>query len=112
MIAPVTIPYNSYAPYRQMVTAGSKYPMLVQIYEVTSPDEANALAKIGVDHIGVLVGEGEFPREQPVEMTKRIFSAIPRSCRASALSLSANLNAIEHVITTLAPFNPAPWSIN
>src|SRR5437764_13555898 len=77
--------------------------MLVQIYEVTSPDEANALAEIGVDHIGVLVGEGEFPREQPVEVAKRIFSTIPPSCRGSALSLSANLNAIEHVITTLAP---------
>jgi phosphoribosylanthranilate isomerase len=50
--------------------------MLVQIYEVTSPDEASALAEIGVDHIGVLVGEGEFPREQPVEVAKRIFSTI------------------------------------
>jgi phosphoribosylanthranilate isomerase len=77
--------------------------MLVQIYEVTSPDEASVLAKIGVDHIGVLVGEGEFPREQPVEAAKRIFSTIPHSCRGSALSLSSNLNAIEGIIATLAP---------
>jgi NADPH:quinone reductase-like Zn-dependent oxidoreductase len=27
--------------------------MLVQIYEVTSPEEASALAKLGVDHVGV-----------------------------------------------------------
>ena len=38
--------------------------MLVQIYEVTSAEEASALTKLGVDHIGVLVGKGEFPREQ------------------------------------------------
>ena len=37
--------------------------MLVQIYEVSSPEEASALAGLGVDHIGVLVGDGSFPRE-------------------------------------------------
>ena len=39
--------------------------MLVQVYEITSPDEARALAQLGEDHIGVLVGDGSFPREQP-----------------------------------------------
>jgi phosphoribosylanthranilate isomerase len=72
--------------------------MLVQIYEVTSPEEASALAEIGVDHIGVLVGEGEFPREQPIKVAKRIFSTIAPSCRGSALSLSANLDTIEGII--------------
>lgn len=77
--------------------------MLVQIYEVTSPEEASALAEIGVDHIGVLVGEGEFPREQPIKVAKRIFSTIAPSCRGSALLLSANLDTIEGIIATLAP---------
>ena len=35
--------------------------MLVQIYEVRTPEEAVALARLGVDHIGVLVGDGAFP---------------------------------------------------
>jgi phosphoribosylanthranilate isomerase len=77
--------------------------MLVQIYEVTSPEEASALSKLGVDHIGVLVGEGEFPREQSVQTAKRIFSAISPSSKGCALSLSANLDAIERVVATLAP---------
>jgi hypothetical protein len=34
--------------------------MLTQIYEISSPDEARAVAGIGIDHIGVLVGDGEF----------------------------------------------------
>jgi len=41
--------------------------MLVQIYEVSTPDEARALGELGVDHIGVLVGDGSFPRERTIE---------------------------------------------
>jgi hypothetical protein len=74
--------------------------MLVQIYEVTSAEEASALTKFGVDHIGVLVGNGEFPREQSIEAAKRI-------CRHTAVVLlpailhlgaSANLVRPEHVL--------------
>ena len=32
--------------------------VVVQIFEVQNPEEAAALARLGVDHIGVLVGEG------------------------------------------------------
>lgn len=42
--------------------------MLTQIYEISTPEEARAISAIGVDHIGVLVGNGEFPgsnRSQP-----------------------------------------------
>jgi phosphoribosylanthranilate isomerase len=77
--------------------------MLVQIYEVTSPEEASALAELGVNHIGVLVGDGEFPREQSIQAAKRIFSAIPPSSKGSALSLSANLGLIERIVASLAP---------
>ncbi len=41
--------------------------MLVQIYEISSPEEANALGELGVDHIGVLVGDGSFPRECTID---------------------------------------------
>src|SRR5215471_12749948 len=68
--------------------------MLVQIYEVTSAEEASALTKLGVDHIGVLVGKGEFPREQSIEAAKRIFVGIPPSSKGSALCLPADLSVI------------------
>lgn len=35
--------------------------MLTQIYEVATPAEAEAISAIGVDHVGVLVGDGAFP---------------------------------------------------
>jgi phosphoribosylanthranilate isomerase len=52
--------------------------MLVQIYEVSSPEEARALSTFGVDHVGVLVGDGSFPREQSIVRAQEIF---PRSRR-------------------------------
>jgi phosphoribosylanthranilate isomerase len=65
--------------------------LLVQIYEVQTPEEAVALAGLGVDHIGVLVGDGAFPRELPASRVRAIFAATPRPTRRVALSLSANL---------------------
>jgi phosphoribosylanthranilate isomerase len=43
--------------------------MLTQIYEISSPEEARSISEIGVDHIGVLVGNGEFVRELPLAGT-------------------------------------------
>ena len=77
--------------------------MLVQIYEVSSPEEARALGELGVDHIGVLVGDGSFPREQSLERALRIFSAVPPSSKAVALSLSADIRLIEHIVSELKP---------
>jgi len=77
--------------------------MLVQIYETSSPQEARALAGLGVDHIGILVGDGSFPREQSVDQARSIFAAIPPLCKGLALLLSADVRLIEHVIFELEP---------
>ena len=77
--------------------------MIVQIYEVTTPAEARALGALGVDHIGVLVGEGSFPREQTIEKAREIFAAIPAGSKASALSLSHDVDLIMRVTAALLP---------
>ena len=77
--------------------------MLVQIYETTSPEEARALGEIGVDHIGVLVGDGSFPRERTIDEARVIFSAIPPSAKGSALLLSSDLELIARVVADLRP---------
>ena len=71
--------------------------MIVQIYEVTSAAEAVALAGLGVDHIGVLVGDGAFPREVSLSAARAIFAALPRGALGVALSLSADLAQIARV---------------
>jgi len=77
--------------------------MIVQIYEVTTCAEARALGAMGVDHIGVLVGEGSFPREQTIEKAREIFAAIPSGSKASALSLSHDVDLIVRLTAALAP---------
>lgn len=78
-------------------------PTLVQIYEVTTPEEASALAALGVDHIGVLVGKGKFPREQSYAESRRIFAAVPRSAKKSALSLADDVAEIAEVVEQTCP---------
>jgi phosphoribosylanthranilate isomerase len=77
--------------------------MLVQIYEISSPEEARSLGDLGVDHIGVLVGDGSFPREQSVDQARLIFSAIPPSSKSLTLLLSADVRLIQHIISELKP---------
>ena len=77
--------------------------MLVQIYEVQTPEEAAALARLGVDHVGVLVGDGVFPRELPVEQAKAIFAATPPGTKRVALSLSAEWAEVARVTRETQP---------
>ena len=77
--------------------------MLVQIFEVQTPKEAEALARLGVDHIGVLVGDGAFPRELSIARTSAIFTAVPAGKKRVALSLSANLEEVIRVVAETRP---------
>ena len=77
--------------------------MLVQIYEVQTPEEAVALARLGVDHIGVLVGDCVFPRELSIAHTNGIFAAVPADKKRVALSLSADLEEVGWVVAETRP---------
>src|SRR3954454_21464492 len=77
--------------------------MIVQIYEVSTPAEAGTVGRMGVDHIGVLVGDGSFPREQTIETAREIFAAIPAKSKASALSLSHDMELVVRLAAALRP---------
>ena len=76
--------------------------MLVQIYEVRTPAEAAAMAAAGVDHVGVLVGFGAFPRELAPDAARAVFAACAGAVQV-ALSLSADPADIDRVIAETAP---------
>jgi len=63
--------------------------MLTQIYETSSPNEARAISEIGIDHVGVLIGDGEFPREQPLTPAAEIAASITSPAKLSTLFLTA-----------------------
>jgi phosphoribosylanthranilate isomerase len=77
--------------------------MLTQIYEIATPDEARAISAIGVDHIGILVGNGEFPREQAPADAAVIAAAIAPPAKFSALFLTADISLIEAWARALRP---------
>jgi phosphoribosylanthranilate isomerase len=77
--------------------------MIVQIYEIATPDEAAVLAAAGVDHPGVLVGPGDFPREVDCGAARTIFAALPAGTPKLALSLSGEMRELERVARDTAP---------
>ena len=77
--------------------------MLIQVYEIASPAEAAALSEMGIDHLGVLVGDGNFPREQSVTRAREIFEGIGSGAKACALTLSADVPAIAGMARVLQP---------
>jgi phosphoribosylanthranilate isomerase len=77
--------------------------VLVQIYEVQTPEEALALVRLGVDHIGVLVGDGRFPRELPPAQAKAIFAAVPPGAKGVALTLSEDPEEVVRVVVETRP---------
>jgi phosphoribosylanthranilate isomerase len=77
--------------------------MLTQIYEVSTPEEARSISVIGVDHIGILVGNGEFPRELPLEAAAIIAAAVVPPSKVSALFLTADISRIEQWARQLQP---------
>jgi phosphoribosylanthranilate isomerase len=77
--------------------------MLTQVYEISTPEEARAISQIGVDHIGILVSSGEFPRELPVERTTEVATAVIPPSKVPALFLTAETSLIETGARELHP---------
>jgi phosphoribosylanthranilate isomerase len=76
--------------------------MIVQIYETQQASEARALEAVGVDHIGVLVGQGRYARELRPLQARRIFQAITQARRV-ALSLADDLEDVSEVVAQTVP---------
>lgn len=77
--------------------------MLTQVYEISSAEEARAISAMGVDHIGLLVGDGRFPRELSVARASEIRAAIAPPSRCSALFLTADISRIGAWVRVLNP---------
>ena len=77
--------------------------MLTQIYEVSTPQEANALSRMGVDHVGILVGDGTFPRELDPNAAAAVAAAVRAPSKVVALFLSGDCTLIERMADELKP---------
>jgi phosphoribosylanthranilate isomerase len=78
--------------------------MIVQIYEITSPEEGKKVAELGIDFIGVVAGEGKYyAGEMSFNKTREIFSVLPKTSKRVVLSLSNDLKELSEVITNTNP---------
>jgi len=77
--------------------------MLTQVYEIATPEEASAISAIGLDHLGVLVGDGQFPRELSIAAAAGVAAAIAPPSKFSALFLSADIDRIAAWARALKP---------
>jgi phosphoribosylanthranilate isomerase len=77
--------------------------MLTQIYETSTPEEARSISAIGVDHIGILVGNGQFPRELSISAAAGVAAAIQPPSKCAALFLTADIALIEKWARELQP---------
>ena len=68
--------------------------MLTQIYEAADPEDARKMADIGIDHIGILVGPGDYPRELPLDPAREVAAAIPTPAKITTLFLSHDIDLI------------------
>src|SRR5258707_2261510 len=92
------------AAFQGAITVAPKRPsMLTQIYEVSTPSEADAISGLGIDHVGVLVGNGAFPRERSAREAIAVIAAIRTPSKSSALFLSADIALIEQMARKLRP---------
>ena len=77
--------------------------MHVQIYTMQTVEEAHALATIGVDHIGVTPANIGLPGEVALARAAEICDAIKGAATSVALSVDADLAAIERMVHTVQP---------
>lgn len=77
--------------------------MIVQIYETQSADEARALVQAGVDHVGVLVGKSEYPREYSAEEANQILEGVSAPAKRTVLTLSKDLSEIAEIVKKTKP---------
>ena len=78
--------------------------MIVQIYGITTPEDASLVASLGVDHIGVVLDEGLGTWDQvDLATAGKILAAIPDGVVRIALSLGTDLDRITRTIDLLRP---------
>jgi len=77
--------------------------MKVQIYSMQTPDEARAVARLGVDHIGITPAERGLPGEVDFATARAICDAVGDAAVKVALSVETDLDAIEAMVHAVRP---------
>ncbi|MDQ1518953.1 MAG: N-(5phosphoribosyl)anthranilate isomerase, partial [Actinomycetota bacterium] len=77
--------------------------MIVQIYGVTTPEDARAVVDAGADHVGVVLEEGFGTWDAVDEVTARAIVGELTEVTTVALSLATDESDIRRTVETLQP---------
>jgi len=77
--------------------------MKIQIYTMQTIEEALAVVSAGVVHIGITPSNSGLPGEVDFTTARAIVNAVGNSAISVALSIEANLEAIETMVRTVRP---------
>jgi len=75
----------------------------VQIYTMQSVAEAEAVASLGVDHVGVTPSSRGLPGEVNYALAAEICAEVAGVATSVALSVDVDLGAIEHMVRAVMP---------
>jgi phosphoribosylanthranilate isomerase len=77
--------------------------MKIQIYTMQTPEEALAVAGLGVDHVGVTPSQRGLPGEVDLPTARAIVEAVRGRAVAVALSVESDPDAIEAMVRAVRP---------
>lgn len=78
--------------------------MIIQIYGILVPEDGALVARLGADHIGVVVGDrGRTPDEVDFATAEAIFAAVPSTTVKVALTVATDLAEIEAMARAVCP---------
>lgn len=78
--------------------------MIVQIYGITTPEDAAAVCACRPDHVGVVLDEGlETWDEVDLDVAREILAAVHPSITTVALSLRSDVDGIRRTVEALEP---------
>jgi phosphoribosylanthranilate isomerase len=77
--------------------------MKIQIYTMQSPEEALAVAGLGVDHVGITPSDIGLPGEVSFEVARQIVEAVKGKAVSVALTVEHDLDTIEAMVQAVRP---------
>lgn len=77
--------------------------MIVQIYTAQSPDEAIALAELGIDHVGLTPSTAGLPGQIDTGTAARCATALRGKATSVALSVSSDVDEIAAMVHAVRP---------
>jgi phosphoribosylanthranilate isomerase len=77
--------------------------MKIQIYTMQSPEEALAVARLGVDHVGITPSDIGLPGEVSTAAAREIVEAVKGAATSVALTVEKDLDAIAAMVEAVQP---------